>query len=204
MLRSARSRGSVTIRWCLLAADDRSSFVYSPRFGRTYVLPDDIMVGRFLPKLLGLRAANRAPELPDPASSVQPAGNEARVSEPSPFLVFVYRFLHRYRSIASVSRVLLLARLAARFQRRRSWSIGDIGATVLSVERAAGLSDCYPRSLITAYLCMRSRRDCSLAIGMLAPTPNMHAWCAAERVVPFEPDPSHWWYRPLAIIDITW
>jgi hypothetical protein len=142
--------------------------------------------------------------LPDPAASVESIGTAAFVVEPPGFLVFVYRFVHRHRSLASVSRVLLLARLAARFQSMRSWSVADVGALVFAVERAAGLSDCYPRSLLTAYLCMRSRRDCSLAIGILAPTPNMHAWCATDRVIPFEPDPPHWWFRPLAVIDITW
>jgi hypothetical protein len=162
------------------------------------------MLGTFLPWLLGLPARNRVSELPDPASTAHRTSEGFRAPKASVILVLVYRLVHRYRSLASVSRVLRLARLIAWLQPRRAWSIADIGGIVFSVEQAAGLSDCYPRSLITAYLCMRSRRDCSLAIGILAPTPNLHAWCATEQVVPFEPDPPHWWYRPLTVIDITW
>jgi hypothetical protein len=73
----------------------------------------------------------------------------------------------------------------------------------MAVERAAGISDCYPRALLTAYLCMIARIRCEVTVGILSPTAKMHAWCSAEAAIPYEPKPEHWFYSPLVIFDVV-
>lgn len=191
----------VTICWSPLPIDSSRSFVFSPRSGRTYLLDTGAAEVGIIPRLLGLRPANRQRELLDPATAVLStiASNAVDVGW---FLSRIYQLVHRHRRIASTCRVLTMSRTVARLRTPLDLTLDDIGHVVQAVEERAGISDCYPRALITAYLCIRSRRDCAVAFGMLAPTPNLHAWCSSERVVPFEPDPPHWWYRPLAVIDI--
>ncbi len=71
------------------------------------------------------------------------------------------------------------------------------------MEERAGVADCYPRALLTAHLCLRARRNCSIAFGILAPTPDLHAWCVSDGVVPYEPEPRDWWYQPLVVVEIA-
>jgi hypothetical protein len=194
--------GRVTICWSPLPIEHGRSFIFGPRSGRTYLLDADVADSGLIPRLLGLKRANRQAELADPAISVLPASTASGV-DVGWVLPRLYRFVHRHRVIASTSRVLIVSRTVARLRAPREWTVNDIGQFIQAVEEQAGASDCYPRALITAHLCIRSRQNCSIAFGMLAPTPNLHAWCASNRVVPYEPDPPHWWYRPLAVIEIT-
>jgi hypothetical protein len=72
----------------------------------------------------------------------------------------------------------------------------------MAVENKVGISDCYPRALLTAFLCLSARLDCRVTIGILAPAANMHAWCSTGGIIPYEPASVHWWYSPLAILDV--
>jgi hypothetical protein len=103
----------------------------------------------------------------------------------------------------SINRMLLLARTFRRKAKRRAASPLEIGQIVKSVECAADLSDCYPRALITAFLCIRAGLNCKIAVGILAPTRKMHAWCSTGGQIPYEPRPEHWFYQPLAVFDVT-
>ena len=42
----------------------------------------------------------------------------------------------------------------------------EVGRLVMTVERAVGVSDCYPRALLTAYLCMTARLPCQVSVGI--------------------------------------
>jgi sugar/nucleoside kinase (ribokinase family) len=106
------------------------------------------------------------------------------------------------------SRSVLPLRPCARLVRRAAITVGarwitpgansvEIGATVHATEDAAGAGDCYARALITAFLCLSARRACVLAVGVLAPTRKMHAWCCVEGDLPYEPSPEHYLYQPL-------
>ena len=193
----------MTIRWAPLhIADDTGSFLFSPRSGRTYLVDSDVASGRWLPRLLGLKPENMAAELRDPAIGVWPATTTAPAVH-GWFLPYVYVFVHHHRRIATISRVLRIARLVAFLRVPRARTLTEISQCVRAVEERAGVSDCYPRALITAHLCLRAGRDCSIAFGILAPTRMLHAWCVAERFVPYEPEARHWWYRPLAVLDVT-
>lgn len=75
--------------------------------------------------------------------------------------------------------------------------VAGLARSVHAVEHRAGFSDCYPRALMTAYLCLRAGRGCVLAVGALAPTRKMHAWCSVDGVLPYEPLPEHYLYQPL-------
>ncbi|MGE0807063.1 MAG: lasso peptide biosynthesis B2 protein [Burkholderiaceae bacterium] len=75
--------------------------------------------------------------------------------------------------------------------------LSRIGRRVRDLEQGLGLADCYPRALVTAYLCLLAGRDCTLTIGVLAPTRKMHAWCSTQALLPYEPLPEHYLYRPL-------
>lgn len=205
------------IRWVRLPLGDGRCFVYSPRFGRTYLLSVELATSSVLPFLLGLRAANHRKTLSDPAVSLdlvgafekpliglpdKPLGTE-RGGNVGWFLPLLYVFLHRYRTIASIGRAVFLLRCLARLQPgRRQWGATDVGRAVMAVEHKVGISDCYPRALLTAYLCLSARLGCRVAVGILAPTANMHAWCSTSGIIPYEPVRHHWWYSPLAIFDV--
>jgi len=73
-----------------------------------------------------------------------------------------------------------------------------IGRLAALAERHAGVSDCYPRSLLLGALCGRAGVGCDITIGILAPTRKLHAWCSSDGMLVYEPTPRHWWYRPLA------
>jgi len=200
--------------WVRLPSGDGRYFVYSPRFGRTYLLTVELATSRVLPFLLGLKAANHRETLSDPAVCVDLVGDfdKPLIALPDKplgteqgknvgwFLPLLYLFFHRYRRIASISRAVFLVRCLARLQPgRRQWGAGEVGLAVMAVEDKVGMSECYPRALLTAYLCLSARLDCRVAVGILAPTANMHAWCSTGGIIPYEPASR---YSPLAIFDV--
>jgi sugar/nucleoside kinase (ribokinase family) len=85
----------------------------------------------------------------------------------------------------------------------RGASSAEIGATVHAVEDASGAGDCYARALITAFMCLSARRACVLAVGVLAPTRKMHAWCCVEGDLPYEPSPEHYLYQPVWTLSLA-
>jgi hypothetical protein len=76
-------------------------------------------------------------------------------------------------------------------------TLSDIGRLVFEVERSAGIEDCYPRALLTLYLCLQAGHPCELLVGCLAPTRKMHAWCSSAGTLPYEALPEHYMYQPL-------
>jgi hypothetical protein len=76
-------------------------------------------------------------------------------------------------------------------------TLSAIGKAVRDIEIATGLSNCYPRALLTSGLCFSHGYTSDLLIGCLAPTTKMHAWTVSDGVVPYEPQPEHYLYRPL-------
>jgi hypothetical protein len=199
--------------WTSLAAGDGRAFLFSPRFNRTYLLAEDLANSAVCASLLGLNLKNRLESLVDPAARVELVGafEKPSVSLPGEVLPNVgkmlprlYCFLHGNRSIASIARAIFIAKMLARRDRgdaRRT--VREIGETVRAVEVEVGISDCYPRALLTAYLCLASGRSCELTVGILAPTRNIHAWCSTRGVIPFEPVFHHWWYRPLVLFELS-
>ena len=140
----------------------------------------------------------------DPAEAVELVDGAALRLAVGRFLPLLYRSCHRHRSVLSIGRAIRLAKWLAWLQRRRrTWGAPEIGGLCVAVESAVGISDCYPRALLTAYLCMLAGLPCEVTVGILAPTRNMHAWCASGGAIPYEPQPEHWFYRPLAVFDVT-
>lgn len=190
--------------WTRVPFGDGRWLVYSPRFGRTYLLTGESATSPVLPALLGLNTARYLDSLPDPAGSVELVDGEESEVVFGRFLVILYLFFHRHRTIASIDRGIRLAKWFARLQHcRRPLEAPDVGRVVMAVERLVGISDCYPRALLTAYLCMTAQLSCKVTVGILAPTANMHAWCSSEGTIPYEPEPEHWFYRPLVVFDLT-
>jgi hypothetical protein len=186
-----------------LTYGDERSLVYSPRFGRTYLLPPALTIGSVLPRLLGLRTDAYREQLDDPASSVLTFGTVTDEVAPR-HLRLMYIFFHRHRTLASVGRVIRLASWVSGLRKRRlELAPSDIGRLVAAVEHAVGVSDCYPRALVTAYLCISARLSCEVSIGILAPTAKMHAWCSSRGSVLYEPKAQHWWFCPLAVFDVS-
>jgi Transglutaminase-like superfamily len=119
------------------------------------------------------------------------------------FLPLLYVFFHRHRTVASIDRTIRLVKRLARLPHsRRPYDAPEIGRIVMAVERSVGISDCYPRALVTAYLCMTARLSCEVTVGILAPSANMHAWCSTGGAIPYEPKPEHWFYSPLVVFDV--
>jgi len=204
--------------WTCLSVGDRQCLVYSPRFGRTYVLGEELARTAVLPVVFGLSASNRRDLLPDPAASVELVGAFEKSVGPllgqtlgaeletviGWFLPLLYRFFHRNRTVASIGRTIRLATWLVRLRRcRRRWGALEIGSVVMAVERSVGISDCYPRALLTACLCLTAGLSCQVTVGILAPSKLMHAWCSTGGVIPYEPVRRHWWYSPLVVFDIS-
>ena len=152
-------------------------------------------------RVLGLRAFTLDDGLVDPADRIlHDRSSMARLApvRAPPGLRLLYRVLHRSRRVVPF---VTMARVVARVGRRVSpgayGSLADIARTVHAVEQETGLADCYPRSLLTCYLCLRSARTCQLSLGTLAPTRKMHAWCTSDGELPYEALPEHYLYRPL-------
>lgn len=191
------------ISWTRLPFGDGRWLVYSPRFARTYLVPPNVANSAALPSLLGLRSTGYRQQLPDPARSVGPLDGAESGTPAGRLLPLLYVFFHRHRTVASIDRAIRLASWLARRRSRQPWGAREIGKLIRAVESSVGISDCYPRALLTAYLCMTARLNCEVTVGILAPTVNMHAWCSIGGAIPYEPDPSHWFYSPLVVVDIT-
>jgi len=193
--------------WTRVFVDDERCLVYGPRLGRLYLLPARQALERPLQRLLGLRAIDMRDDLSDPAERIvhdlsslktTPAIGAPRA------LRTLYRLLRRSRSVAPFRLMLSMVARAARYAPSpRPLTVSEIGRLVYAVERATGLADCYPRALLTCYLCLRSGLDCQVAVGTLAPTRKMHAWCSAAGQLPYEASPEHFMYRPLLVLTLA-
>jgi hypothetical protein len=145
------------IEWTRLAVGDGRYFLFSPLFGRAYLVDRDATSAyawAFRLRRSGFRA-----RLSDPACGVALVGAAAPVIIPGRLLQVLYRFLHRSRSVMPIGCAVRIVRWLAWLRPVRDGNtLADIGATVCSVERVAGFSDCYPRAVLTAYLCLRAGR----------------------------------------------
>jgi hypothetical protein len=187
-------------------ADDARCLVYGPRLGRLYLLAVGDVESAPLRRALGLDSYVQQEDLRDPAFRVLhdlPSLRRLPARRVSRALVWIYRLLHWSRSVAPFPWV---GRLLLRLARRSKWAprgtSAEIGRVVHAVERMAGVSDCYPRALLTAFLCAASGQRCELVVGTLAPTRNMHAWCCTDGSIPFEPSPEHHMFQPLLVLPL--
>jgi hypothetical protein len=189
-------------RWARACVDGDRCFVYSPRLGRLYLLSTAESLAGPFQRVLGLRGLARDDGLADPAERILHDRSQldrcARRSAPRRLRLF-YRVLHHTRRILPFA---AMARLVAALARARGPAhelrdLAGVAITVHAVERDTGLADCYPRALLTLYLCRRSGRSCQVCIGTLVPTRKMHAWCASEGVLPYEALPEHYLYQPV-------
>ena len=118
-----------------------------------------------------------------------------------------YMAIHASRHVVPLRVLANLVRKAAFIARARGHhaarSPSEIGRLVHGIERAIEFSDCYPRALITAYLCLASGRECVLTAGTLAPTRKMHAWCSMDGLLPYEPLPEHYLYQPVWLMALA-
>jgi len=195
---------STRTEWTCLFVDGARCFVYSPLLGRTYFLPLDLAASRALPPLLGLRASGHRDSLVDPAEQITLVGNAETTVEVGWLLRWLYVIFHRHRTLLSINRAMRLSHCLTRFAPKHpGWVPEDVGDVVMAVERSVGISDCYPRALVTAYLCMTARLSCEVTVGILSPTAKMHAWCSTDGAIPYEPRAEHWFYSPLIVFGFS-
>lgn len=204
---------SFDARWTRIVVDDTRRMLYGPGTGRLYLLGPREAEDETLHRVLGLARSTYADDLDDPAGAVAHAagsfsGDDAPRSPTK--LRAAYRFLDRSRAVLPFAVSARLVSAAARRSRRKRRSavvagspVDAIAAAIHALERDVGYADCYPRALMTAGLALAAGAACRLAIGVLAPTRKMHAWCCVDGVVPFEPMPEHYLYRPLLVISLT-
>lgn len=191
--------------WTEIDAGDGRSFLYGPRLGRLYLLPPAQASDLRLLSAIGLSAAHRQLEVPDPVERVahdraglahEPAG-----VRPAFWLRLAYRAFQVTRGALPFQAMALLARALAPLLRGRiietGASVCEIGRLVHAAETRVPDPNCYPRALLTALLAAAAGRRCILLIGLLAPTHKMHAWCSVENELPYEPSPEHYLYQPL-------
>jgi hypothetical protein len=194
----------VSEAWAEIGIERQRTLLYSPRFGRLYLLPvADARDASFL-RLIGLDGAHRTSALADPVARITHDRASLNGRE-RPAVPVGLRFAHW---LMRVSRHVLPLRVTARLCRRwaRVWgargvargaSASEIGCLLSAIETRAGTGDCYARALLTIYLGVAAGRSCVLTVGVLAPTRKMHAWCSIDGELPYEPTPEHYLYQPV-------
>lgn len=188
-----------TTRWARVFVDEGRCIVYGASLGCFYLLDGTVALEPTLQRVLGLRSSTLQEAIVDPVERI--AHDRASLcrhdSVPSEALQVAYRLLHHTRRLIPLRWMAwLLALLTVRDVTRRV-SPSEIGQVLFAVERSVAFEDCYPRALLTLHLCLRAGHSCELLVGCLAPTRQMHAWCAASGVLPYEPSPEHFMYQPL-------
>lgn len=156
-------------------------------------------------RLLGLRRLVRSVALKDPVEKVVHDERSAGVfvlANVERSLPFWYRFVHHTRRLVPLALLLRIMRAVVRPSSRRLMP-DEIGVAIHAVELKAGLKDCYPRAVVTAYLCLRQGYTCEVTVGVLAPTRLMHAWCSTAGLLLYEPTPEHYMYEPLVVLELT-
>lgn len=193
--------------WTRVIIDEGRCFVYGPGLGRLYLLTTEQIDDECLKKLLGLKGYNFRKDLDDPAMRIVydlSSLKEMPSVRASLFLRIGYRFLHISRLFFPFPMMMrVMAKLAKLNSNEVPFTIPDIGRLIHGIEQAIGFSDCYPRALMTGYLCLKNGIHCDLVVGALTPTRQMHAWCSADGQIPYESFPEHCWYRPLLMISFT-
>jgi Transglutaminase-like superfamily len=201
--------GKVAISGCWSAVPhgEERFFVYGPQIGRMYLLSGAQLSNPHLLRFLGLDNLARQSDLADPAERIAHDRVSLRddASDCPPFsLRLGYRIAMRTRGlIPLIFSVTIIRWLARRPKHPRPATISEIGRMVHRIERAVGIEECYPRALMTCYLCLRSGRACDLTVGALSPTPMMHIWCATEGLLPYEALPEHFMYQPLVTLAVA-
>lgn len=196
-LRVSRS----AIRWCFVEVDRHRQLVLGRRTGRLYLIPPSDT--RFC-RMVGLRKEDRVPVLADPVTRlVFERSDLAADAGPAPSLRLRLLYLVGRASRAwlpLVYAVRLLDVVARRACGVRRLSVEEIGRVVHNVERWVHIEDCYPRALLTYWLCRTSRLRCEITVGVLTPTRKMHVWCSVDGLLPYEPSRIHHAFQPLLII----
>ena len=188
--------------WSPVAIDDRRCLIYGPRFGKLYLTSVERLDDKAFRQIVGLpQQPNHA--LVDPVERFgwSLGGLRDDMSSRAAWRMrLAYRLLHNSRHLLPFRLSAKLIRLAAGPAARRSpgeeSQIEAIARAVAATERAVGFSDCYPRTLLSAWLALTAGQPCVVAIGVLAPTRKMHAWCTIAGVLPFEPTAEHYLYQP--------
>jgi hypothetical protein len=186
--------------------DDERCLVYGPSLGGLYLLTARDSLQRPLQTALGLGALGLENDLSDPVERIVhdlPSLRDLAVETAPAVLRMVYRFFHFSRPFLPFRFLVTLVSAASKLRSPDpSLTVSSIGRLLHAIESATGIANCYPRALMTCYLCLRSGRDCELAIGTLAPTRKMHAWCSTGGELPYEALPEHYMYRPLLILTV--
>lgn len=202
-------------QWTPVSAGDGRFFVYSTRFGSTHLVTTEVASSAIFRHALGLSQTARRDSLTDPATAVRLSGAfEKPLQLPSGacnaqprklgrLLPRLYLLFHRHRVIFSIPRAIKLCKLLLWLRGHSdAQSVAGIGELVKTIEDRVGISDCYPRALLTAYLCLAAQQRSHIVVGILAPTTRLHAWCCVRGIIPYEPVDHNWWYKPLVIFDV--
>jgi len=183
--------------------------VYGPRFGRTYLVERRHLEDPGFFRAIGLRDPPAVEPLGDPAERIAHTLSDLETIEmnlPPALFRAAYRWLKFSRHFVPLRAMATLIGDWTAFARGRIGvrhrTASELGQYVHGVERAVGISDCYPRALLTVSLCLASRFPCILTVGSLAPTRKMHAWCTTDGTLPYEATPEHYLYQPLWTLEL--
>ncbi|MBK7969860.1 MAG: lasso peptide biosynthesis protein [Bacteroidetes bacterium] len=190
-------------RWTRLCIYS-NCFIYGPRLGALYLLPQETSNEKIFLRTLGLGKFVLQNELQDPARDIIHDLSVLKENREEPacsvFHCWLYSFIHWSRHVLPFPLTLKVMTGIFRFIRRKHpFSSDKIGIILYAIEKKTGLQNCYPRSVITACLCAQNSLPWDVVIGILAPTRMMHAWCSTNGHLPYEPFPEHHMYQPLII-----
>lgn len=193
--------------WTRVFVDRERCLVYGPSLGRLYLLAGEHALERQLQRVLGLGSLELCDKLADPAGRIVHSLSNLRAMTmiAAPFsLRIAYRILLYSRHFVPFGMMVAIVRRTARARSAPPQpTVSDIGRLVHGIERAVGRADCYPRALMTCYLCLKNGRRCQVVVGTLAPTRKMHAWCSTAGELPYEASPEHYMYRPLLVMTLS-
>jgi hypothetical protein len=198
-------------RWNAVAVDESRCLVYGPRTGRLYLMTRQQLAEPRLRTVMGLNRYRFDDALADPATSIAHDAADLKTAAPmraGPALRVGYWGIDRSRFFLPLAAAAILVTKAAAHRRAPgpaspARAASEIGRRLHAVERGLGRGDCYPRAFAAAFLAIASGFACRLAIGVLAPTRKMHAWCSIDGLVPYEPTPEHYLYRPLVVVTLS-
>lgn len=191
--------------WSAIPVEEDRYLVFSRRFNRVYMLNKDLVSDRLMLSLIGLSKKTQLLKITDEAVQITHQFLELSKTKrvrPTRSLVITYLFFH-YTRVLPLNLVLRLIRLISRKKPRCKLDPSAIGTLIHHIEFSANLSDCYPRTLLTAYLCLKHIGNCSIYFGVLAPTKLMHAWCVVDNTIPYEHIAEHFHYQPLVKISLS-
>ena len=184
---------------------EHSFFFFSPRFARLIRIDGPDPSTQLL-ELAGLHSVSRRSEIFDPALRVQLDFDQAiqfELEKPCIYLRLLWKSLSIARWLMPLSMIVAVLSRTPRCGGSTNSSLHDIGIRIHGLELVLGKTNCFVRSLVTAFVLLRQNQPCCIVMGAILPSDKLHMWCVSDGAIPYEPDSEHFLYKPLIVFDFS-